>query len=116
MTTTALRYRNAQDLSRRLHVGKGTIRRILGISESTQSRYEKNNPILKPAIADRLTRFQRLSQQALDLFEDEAEAQRWLSTPKAALDGETPLNVLTTDGGAQRVEELLYRAAYGIFG
>jgi putative toxin-antitoxin system antitoxin component (TIGR02293 family) len=116
MTTTAVRYSNAQDLSSRFQVSKGTIRRILGISESTQNRYEKNNPILKPAIADRLSRFQRLSQQALDLFEDEAEAHRWLSTPKASLDGQTPLDALTTDGGAQRVEELLYRAAYGIFG
>ena len=115
MTANSLRYRNAQDLSRRFHLQKGTIRRILDISESTQSRYEKNNPILKPAIADRLARFQRLSQQALDLFENEAETQRWLSTPKAALEGETPLEALTTDGGAQRVEELLYRASYGIF-
>jgi putative toxin-antitoxin system antitoxin component (TIGR02293 family) len=106
MTTTSPRYQNAQDLSRRLQFGKGTIRRILGISESTQSRYEKNNPILKPAIADRLSRFQRLSQQALDLFEDEAEAQSWLSTPKASLDGQTPLDALATDGGAQRGEEL----------
>ena len=73
MTANSLRYRNAQDLSRRFHLQKGTIRRILDISESTQSRYEKNNPILKPAIADRLARFQRLSQQALDLFENEAE-------------------------------------------
>ena len=65
---------------------------------------------------DRLARFQRLSQQALDLLEDDAETQRWLSTPKAALEGETPLEALTTDGGVQKVEEFLYRASYGIFG
>lgn len=57
-----------------------------------------------------------ITQQAIDLFEDEAEAQRWLSTPKDALEGKTPLEALKTDKGSKEVEELLYRAEYGIFG
>jgi len=58
----------------------------------------------------------RILRQALELFEDEDETQRWLSTPKRALGGETPLAVLETDKGRKKVEELLYRAEYGIFG
>ncbi len=116
MKTTLPKYEAVKTLSKRFQVEKGTIRQILGISESTQHRYEKSNPVLKLAIADRLERFKRITQQALDLFEDEEETQRWLSTPKSVLAGKTPLEAMATDAGSQQVEELLYRAEYGIFG
>lgn len=77
---------------------------------------KKENPVLKPAVVDRLERFKRILKQAVELFEDEEEALRWLSTPKSALDNETPLSVLATDAGAKQVEEILYRAEYGMFG
>lgn len=87
MTTTLTNYAEVETLLKRFQVEKGTIRQILGISESTRHRYEKSNPILKPAIVNRLERFQRITQQALDLFEDERETQGWLATPKNALGG-----------------------------
>lgn len=114
--SNGLRYEAIKQISNRFSLGKADIKQLFGISESTQFRYEKQNPILKPAIADRLERFNRIYQQALDLFEDEDETQRWLSTPKAALDGNSPLKALATDAGAKLVEEILYRAEYGIFG
>ncbi|MGK7874546.1 MAG: antitoxin Xre/MbcA/ParS toxin-binding domain-containing protein [Xenococcaceae cyanobacterium] len=116
MTQTLLSYQEVKDISHRFSLDREDVRNILGISESTQFRYEKNNPALKPSIADRFERFQRIISQALELFEDEAETRRWLSTPKAALGGETPFKALATDGGTKKVEELLYRAEYGIFG
>lgn len=111
-----LRYEVIEDISKRFSLNKADIKQLFGISESTQFRYEKQNPVLKPAIADRLERFNRIYQQALELFEDEAETQRWLSTPKLVLGGETPLKVLGTDARAKKVEEILYRAEYGMFG
>ena len=116
MSQTLLQYETVKDISRRFQVHKGTMREILGISESTQARYERKNAVLKPAIADRLERFQRITQQALDLFEDETETQRWLSSAKDGLNGQTPLEALATDAGSKQVEELLYRAEYGMFG
>ncbi|ACK71208.1 conserved hypothetical protein [Gloeothece citriformis PCC 7424] len=104
MTQTLPKYEAVKTLSKRFQVEKNTIRQILGISESTQHRYEKSNSVLKPAIADRLERFKRITQQALDLFEDEGETQRWLATPKKALGGKTPLEVLATDAGSKEVE------------
>lgn len=67
-------------------------------------------------LPDRGERIQRITRQARDLFEDEGETRRWLSTPKEALEGKTPLEAMATDRGAKQVEELLYRAEYGIFG
>jgi putative toxin-antitoxin system antitoxin component (TIGR02293 family) len=116
MTTALLDYATVTNLSERFRIAKSTLREILGISESTQHRYEKKNIVLKPAIAERWQRFQRITQQALELFEDEGETRRWLATPKEALGGKTPLEALTTDKGAKQVEEMLYRAEYGIFG
>lgn len=58
---------------------------------------------------------ERIVKQALELFEDRDEAQRWLSTPKEALGGLTPLQALVTNAGANKVQEMLYRAEYGIF-
>jgi RNA polymerase sigma-70 factor (ECF subfamily) len=82
--------------------------------KSVLQNYVEGDPVLKTENADNVK--QRILQQAFDLFEDEAETQRWLSTPKDGLDGQTPLEALATDAGSKKVEELLYRAEYGIFG
>ncbi len=115
-TSNTLKYESIKDLQNRFSLDKAEVKELFGISESTQFRYEKHNPVLKPAIADRLERFNRICQQARELFEDENETQRWLTTPKSALGGETPLKAIATDAGAKKVEEILYRAEYGMFG
>ncbi len=113
---SALKYQSIEQISKRFCLDRAAVKHLFGISESTQFRYERQNPVLKPAIADRLERFNRICQQALELFEDETETQRWLSTPKVTLGGQTPLSVLATDAGAKKVEEILYQAEYGMFG
>ncbi len=114
--TSDKKYDSIKEIAKRFDLDKTEIKQLFGISESTQFRYEKQNPVLKIAVADRLERFNRIIKQGLELFEDEGETKRWLSTPKTALSGETPLQALTTDAGAKRVEEILYRAEYGMFG
>ena len=111
-----LRYEDVQEMSGRYQLDRQVVQSILGISESTQFRYLKRNSELNPSIADRWARFERIVRQAEELFEDKQETQRWLSTPKEALGSQTPLDALATDAGAKQVEELLYRAEYGIFG
>ncbi len=65
---------------------------------------------------DDSARVQKIQQQAIKLFEDETEAERWLSSPKEAFNGQTPYAVISTKEGFEKVQELLYQAAYGIFG
>ena len=110
-----LHYQIVKDTASRYGLNRQGIREILGISESTQFRYEKHNPVLKSHQADRWARFSRIVQQAFDLFEDRAETTKWLSTPKKNLGDRSPLEALTTDAGSIQVEQMLYRAAYGIF-
>jgi putative toxin-antitoxin system antitoxin component (TIGR02293 family) len=108
-------YSSVLKLSNKYHLEREQIRSILGISESTQFRYEKSNPVLKPNLCDRWARFVKIVELASDLFEDEQETQRWLSTPKQALNARTPLELLTTDSGVRQVEQILLQASYGIF-
>lgn len=115
-TSVTWRYESIEEISHRFSLDKDDVKQLFGISQSTQFRYQKQNPVLKPAVADRLERFHRIYRQAQELFEDESETQRWLTQPKALLEGQTPLKALATDAGAKKVEEMLYRAEYGIFG
>jgi putative toxin-antitoxin system antitoxin component (TIGR02293 family) len=108
-------YSSVLKLSNKYHLEREQIRSILGISESTQFRYEKNNPVLKPNLWDRWQRFIKIVELASDLFEDEQEIQRWLSTPKQALGNHIPIDLLATDSGARQVEQILLQASYGIF-
>ncbi|WP_009631549.1 type II RES/Xre toxin-antitoxin system antitoxin [Synechocystis sp. PCC 7509] len=115
-STSDKKYHSIKEIAKRFDLNKTDIRYLFGIPESTQFRYEKQNLVLKIAVVDRIERFNRIVKQALELFEDEGETKRWLSTPKTALSGETPLQALATDAGAKTVEEMLYRAEYGMFG
>ena len=115
-STSDKKYDFIKEIAKRFDLNKTDIRYLFGIPESTQFRYEKHNPVLKIAVVDRLERFNRIIKLALELFEDETETKRWLSTPKNLLSGETPLVALATDAGAKKVEEMIYRAEYGMFG
>ncbi|MEM9273920.1 MAG: antitoxin Xre/MbcA/ParS toxin-binding domain-containing protein [Cyanobacteria bacterium P01_F01_bin.143] len=111
-----LDYEKVKQVSRDYQIDRNLLRNILGISESTQFRYEKKNPVLKPNIVDRWSRFERVLRQAEELFADKNETIGWLSTSKVALEGKTPLEVIITDAGSKQVEQILTRAEYGIFG
>jgi putative toxin-antitoxin system antitoxin component (TIGR02293 family) len=113
--TRPITYTSIQHLSDEYQINRLQVRNILGISESTQFRYEKRNPLLKPNLVDRWLRFEKIVQQAQELFENQIETQRWLSTPKVALENKTPLEILDTDSGCRQVEQILLQAAYGVF-
>ncbi len=118
ITSTAdlVRYDAILAISKQFKLDSTEIQRLFDISRRTQFRYEKENPVLKPAILDRLHRLQRIYQQAFELFEDKNVAIEWLTTPKQNLGNLTPLSQLATDAGTKQVETILYRAEYGIFG
>jgi putative toxin-antitoxin system antitoxin component (TIGR02293 family) len=108
-------YRSVLKLAKKYQLDREQIRIILGISESTQFRYEKNNPILKPNLWDRWSRLLRIVELAQNLFEDDEEIQRWLANSHKALGDHTPLELLTTDSGTRQVEQILLQASYGVF-
>jgi putative toxin-antitoxin system antitoxin component (TIGR02293 family) len=69
-----------------------------------------------PDESERLLRVSYLFEKAIDLFEGNKEAAvAWLSTPKKALQRETPLTYARTDIGAREVENLIGRLEHGVF-
>ena len=63
---------------------------------------------LSPPESDRLWRVEHAYRLALEAFDGHAdEARRWLTTPKRALGGDTPVEHLDTEPGARAVEQML---------
>lgn len=65
--------------------------------------------------SDRLLRTRRLFEHARTVFDDDADARAWLSTPNAALSGRAPLSLLDTDTDARLVEAVLTRLEHGVY-
>ena len=88
---------------------------VLSIPERTLAR-RKIAGKLTPEESDRLVRVAFIFEKALALFEwDAAPAVQWLSSPKAALAGQTPLRYCRTELGAREVENLIGRLEHGVF-
>jgi putative toxin-antitoxin system antitoxin component (TIGR02293 family) len=116
LTSDPLRYNTIEETAERFQLDSNLRQQIFGISPRSQARLRKDNAILNPLVVDRFNRFNRITQQAINLFEDTEKALQWLQTPKNSLSGITPLAALSTDEGAKQVEEILYRTEYGIYG
>lgn len=65
--------------------------------------------------SDRLARLVRLLTRCTDLLGGPDEARIWLTTPARALGRRTPLEVASTEIGAERVFDLLGRIEHGVF-
>jgi len=85
---------------------------ILGIPTRTLARRTDR---FKPDESERLLRVGSVFQKAMDVLEDKDAARRWMTQPKRALGGLTPLRCCDTEAGAREVEALLGRIEHGVF-
>jgi putative toxin-antitoxin system antitoxin component (TIGR02293 family) len=88
--------------------------RLLQISLRTRARW-KQRTRLDPATSDRLVRLARILALATDVLESQEHAVGWLREPGDALGGRTPLEIMTTDVGAEKVTNMLYQMEHGIY-
>ncbi len=51
--------------------------------------------------------------EAADIFGDDATAIAWLKTPSLALNGEPPLELMSSDPGVKMVRDELSRIRFG---
>jgi len=88
---------------------------LAGIPERTLAR-RKSAGKFTPEESERLLRLSTVFEMAVDLFEgDNAAALRWLTAPRKALEGNTPLAYARTELGAREVENLIGRLEHGVF-
>ena len=84
----------------------------LRISERTLAR-RKGRGRLTPEESDRLLRLARIAEMALVVFEENVEgARRWMTRPKALLDGESPLERSDTETGSREITDMLYAVEF----
>jgi putative toxin-antitoxin system antitoxin component (TIGR02293 family) len=77
--------------------------------------FSLNFPQAAWAAADRLVRLARIFALAFDVLESQEHAVAWVREPSDALGGRTPLEVVTTDVGAEKVTNMLYQMEQGIY-
>lgn len=102
------------------HVAKDTfqltaraISELLGLSVATYERRRKDDRPLDPSASERLDRIIEVAKLTEEVFENRAEATRWLSTPNEALGGATPLLHCDTEIGARQVRRILHALEWG---
>jgi putative toxin-antitoxin system antitoxin component (TIGR02293 family) len=86
----------------------------LGISKATLHR-RKAQGRLGRAESDRVLRYARLMGKAVEVFESEENARRWLTSAQFGLGGAVPLDYAETEVGGREVEDLLGRIEYGVY-
>lgn len=97
-----------------LEIGAEELAEHLSMSRSTLMRRRKSGR-LDTLESDRLLRFARLYQNAVEVFGDEQSARIWLKSPARALGGAAPIICAGTEVGSREVEHLLGRIEFGVF-
>lgn len=95
-------------------VSQESVVRLLGVSESTLRRRRENGK-LSAVESDRLYRLASAAAQAEAALDSREKAVKWLHAPNRALEGETPLSMLDTDIGYQRIRDILGRLEHGVY-
>jgi len=109
------RVSDVESFAKRTHLTKSYLIRAMQLSTSTFTRKAKDDGLLSAQASDRLFRLARIIVRAVEVFELDAAALDWLSTPNQALGGLRPYDLLDTDAGTEAVEDLLGRIEYGSY-
>lgn len=108
-----LAFESFVELRDALELSTNELTQLLGIPRRTLSKRQTDG-VFKLTESNALSRIARVYKKALNLFDSEVDALRWLKTPSPAL-GATPLDLLDTDPGADAVSTLLTQLAWGVY-
>lgn len=88
----------------------------VGVSTRTlRRRKEAPEAVLSPEQGGRALRFAELLARATAVFGGQEDAERWFDTPAMGLDQHKPIDLMTTQVGAQLVDEFLGRLEHGVY-
>ena len=103
-----------EKLRRKLDVSDNLLSQVINIPMRTLTR-RKQQGRLNVVESEKVLRIARLYDKALEVFEDEEAAEKWLKEPARGLGGVIPLEYAKTELGAQEIEKLLIRIEHGVF-
>jgi putative toxin-antitoxin system antitoxin component (TIGR02293 family) len=108
-------YRTLERFRKATGFSAGRIAEVVRIPPRTLARRRAGGR-LRPEESERLLRIACVFEQAVELFEGDADAARgWLMRTRKALGGQTPLGLAQTEIGARAVEDLIGRLEHGVF-
>ncbi len=87
---------------------------LSGISQRTISRMGPEQ-LLPKYVAEVVVSIMRTYERALQVFEDEEVAHKWLKTKLNVLGDKTPLEAVSDRFGAELVLDILGRIEHGVF-
>ncbi|KAA9000626.1 DUF2384 domain-containing protein [Affinibrenneria salicis] len=97
-------------------MSKSEILRITGINERNISRRKNADRTLSPEESERIARFVRVMDAAVQLFDgNKDDAYHWMRNPAKALGQVSPASLLSTESGALEVLDLIGRLEHGVF-
>lgn len=88
---------------------------LLQIAERTLHRFRREGHLDEQA-SERLLLLENLTAHGLLVFDNRADAfANWLRYPLAELQGQAPIQLLTTISGFNLVDDVLTRIEYGVY-
>ncbi|CAN5844723.1 hypothetical protein BH24DEI2_BH24DEI2_23900 [soil metagenome] len=106
--------KTAERVQRELGLSDSALGDLLGVSEKTLKR-RKTDGSFDRGEAFQLEVLERILEVAFETFKDPEDARAWLRSPVLSLDKQVPLSLVTTLAGYERVTDVLYRQADGMF-
>lgn len=111
-TRFVLKIEALRAVSARLEYPEEDLLSILNVTGRTAQRRQMQG-VLSEDESDRLYRIARVTELAERVFASTEKARAWLKKVNPALHGDVPLQLLTTDAGAELVTDELTRIDYG---
>jgi putative toxin-antitoxin system antitoxin component (TIGR02293 family) len=106
-----------KELNERYALTIGDIAQVLDVAPKTISRWTKSrkkSEVISEQKADSLEILESILTLGKSVLGTEEELNTWLHNPVFALDGNKPIDMLKTESGRRRVEEVLHQIEHGI--
>lgn len=100
----------------RLHcdaIPRASIYAVVGATRTLQ-RKRQDSSMLSREQSDRLARLARVAVRAAEALGSTDAARRWLGKSNRGVNGERPLDLLSSDPGTRLVEDVLGRLEHGV--
>lgn len=101
-------------LAKTLGLTPGEEDRLLRLRLRTRVRWKRWSR-LDPTVSDRIVRVARVLALATDALDSESRAVTWLRECSDVLKGRTPLEVASSDFGAQKVTNLIAQMEHSVY-
>ncbi len=107
-----------KELNERYALTIGDIADVLDVAPKTLSRWTKKikkSGVISERRSDSLLILESILELGKKVLGTDEELNQWLHNPVFALDGKKPVDVIKTESGRRRVEEVLHQIEFGIY-